>query len=193
MGDWGWWYLPCSSNNGWRKVGERHSWTYRSYRVEVSIGLSNGPGDALHGRLVCPCCSNECVHTYLLLWLQWCVLRLCWCSALHTKPSFWRPFSAGLCVLGVGIGCIHSCLWNWRYMLCLENALRVGVWIRVFVLIGLFKGSWNKISFESFAELIEDVEEIKGAISGAEVSGFNFEGLCAPMASCGAGFTDILA
>ena len=51
----------------------------------------------------------------------------------------------------------------------------------------------NKISFESFAvELVEDVEEIKGAISGAEVPGFDFEGLCAPVASC-TGFTDILA
>lgn len=191
MGDWGWWYLPCSSNNGWRKVGERHSWTYRSYRVEVSIGLSNGPGDALHGRLVCPCCSSECVHTYLLLWLQWCVLRLCWCSALYTKPSFWRPFGAGLCSWG----------WYWLHtFLFVKSAIHASPrkccksWcLNQGVRPGLFKGSWNKISFESFAELIEDVEEIKGAISGAEVPGFNFAGLCAPMASCGTGFTDILA
>ena len=32
----------------------------------------------------------------------------------------------------------------------------------------------------------QDVEEIKGAISGAEVHGFDFEGLCTPVASsCG--------
>ena len=35
-------------------------------------------------------------------------------------------------------------------------------------------------------EASQDVEEIKGAISGAEVHGFDFEGLCTPVASsCG--------
>lgn len=40
--------------------------------------------------------------------------------------------------------------------------------------------------FWKSAEASQDVEEIKGAISGAEVHGFDFEGLCTPVASsCG--------
>ena len=76
------------------------------------------------------------VNVYTLIYYCGCNDACCGHAGavLYTRSPHFEDLSAQDCVLGVGIGCIHSCLWNRRYMLHLENAVRVGVWIRVFVL-----------------------------------------------------------